>query len=410
MRVHYIDPDRRAAEYRVLAQRFGIGTLTSPDGMAASDVAAVVVAGEHNWKITRDDLLSFNYDMGGQGSVDVEAERALTGAIIEATTGEPTQVCVTSGHGEWDLSAGGERGLAGVRDLLDRDNVELRSIQTLGGRAVPSECDAVFVVGPARAFAEDEVASIERYLKGGGNAMLALDPILEAEAIRPTGFERMLREHGIELDASVVLELDPEHLLSRSPIEAFVVTDYGDHPTTARLAPMGIPTVMLVSRSVRPTDGSNATTLVRTTEHGYAETDLSQLASDAELTPGPEDVRGPVSLGVATQIERSRDGAGEGEGARDDESGGRLIVLGDSDWLAGDFLGQPHFANMDLHGASTGWLTHRRALISIAPRTSDLAAVVMTEGDIKGVFVRVILLMPLAMILLGFSVWWSRRS
>jgi hypothetical protein len=87
------------------------------------------------------------------------------------------------------------------------------------------------------------------------------------------------------------------------------------------------------------------------------------------------------------------------------------VVLGDSDWLTGDFLGQPRFANMDLLGAFTGWLTQRRALMdAIEPRSSDIAAVVMTEGDLQGVLVRVILLMPLAMILLGFSVWWSRRA
>jgi hypothetical protein len=409
VRVHYVDPDRQTAQYRVLAQRFGIGTLTGADGVAASDVAAVVAAGERNWKITRDDLLSFNFDEGGGSSVDVEAERALTGAILEATTGRPTQVCVTAGHGEWDLSGGGRRGLAGVRDLLDRDNVELRAIQTLGGRAVPSECDAVYVIGPDHAFAADEVASLEGYLGRGGNVMLALDPVLEGERIRPSGFESMLREHGITLDASVVLELDSQRLLSANPIEAFVVTDYGEHPTTSRLAPMAVPTVMLVARSVRPADGSNATTLIRTSPQGYAESDLSQLAADSELSPGPDDVRGPVSLAVATQVARA-EGAEAGAREGEDEPGGRLVVVGDSDWLTGEFLGQPQFANMDLLGGFTGWLTHRRALISIAPRTSDVAAVVMTEGDLDGVFVRVILLMPLAMILLGFSVWWSRRA
>ncbi|MBC7171269.1 MAG: GldG family protein [Polyangiaceae bacterium] len=405
VRVRQIDPHRQSAEYRVLAQRFGIATLTGQDGTAASDVAAIVVAGDRNWKITRDDLLTIGFDEGGARSVDVEAERALTGAIVEATTGRPTNVCATTGHGEWDLSAGGERGLSGVREVLERDNVEMRAVETLGGRAIPETCDALFVVSPERAFSAEEVQSIDSYLARGGNVFLALDPVLEGERIRPTGLEAMLRRHGIELDASVVLELDPERLLSSSPIEAFVVTDYGEHETTSRLARIQVPTVMLVARSVRPVEGSAASPIVRTTSRGYAERNLAELSADQELAPSADDVRGPVSLGVATEVARTSGGA-EGEG----EAGGRLVVVGDADFLLGEFLAQPQFANVDVLSGITGWVTHRRALISIAPRTSDIAAVVMTEGDLRSVMIRVLVLLPLAVVLLGFSVWWSRRA
>lgn len=407
VRVREIDPHRRSAEYRVLAQRFGIATLTGEDGTAASDVAAVVVAGDRNWKITRDDLLSVNYDQSGASSIDVEAERALTGAIVEATAGRATKVCATSGHGEWDLSSTGQRGLAGVREVLDRDNVEMRSVETLGGRAIPDDCDALFVVSPERAFTDDEVQSIDRYLGRGGNVVLAFDPVLEGERVRPTGFEAALRRHGIELDASVVLELEPERLLQGSPIEAFVVTDYGEHESTSRLAPIQVPTVMHIARSVRPTEGSEAATIIRTTERGYAERNLAELSADAELTPSEGDVRGPVSLGVATRVARA---GGAGNAGGEGEAGGRLVVLGDADFLTAEFIRRPEFANVDLLSGITGWVTHRRALISITPRTSDIAAVMMTEGDLRSVMIRVLVLLPLAVMLLGFSVWWSRRA
>src|SRR5690606_25605456 len=156
------------SEYRVVAERLGIGSYaTDESGAPVSDVVVVVSAGERHWKITRDQLLSFNFDQGGAQTVDVEAERALTSAIVEATTGSATEVCVTTGHGEWDLSASGARGLGGVRQLLDDDNVSLRAIETLGGAAVPEDCEALFVVGPTRPFPSEEVAVIERYLRGG---------------------------------------------------------------------------------------------------------------------------------------------------------------------------------------------------------------------------------------------------
>ncbi len=413
VRVHRVDPHRQAAEFRVLAERFGIATLTSPDGaQTASDVAVVVVAGDRNWKITRDDLFSYAVTESGAPQIDVEAERALTGAIVEATTGRPTKVCATTGHGEWDLATSGERGLAGVRETLDRDNVEMRAIETLGGRAIPEDCDAVFVVGPDRAFAAEEVRAIDAYLGRGGNAFLAFDPIIDGERVRATGFESMLRRHGVELDPTLVLELDPRHLPPQGSPETFAVTDYGDHDVTARIAAVRVPSITSLARSVRPAESSEAATIVRTTERGFAARNLGQLVSSGELTPGPDDVRGPVSFGVATAVERvgadaERPAGGEG---RDEDRGGRLVVMGDADFLTSDLLADPSYANVDILSGITGWVTYRRALMSISPRTSDVAAVVMTEGDLQNVMIRVLVLLPLAVILLGISVWWGRRS
>jgi len=52
----------------------------------------------------------------------------------------------------------------------------------------------------------------------------------------------------------------------------------------------------------------------------------------------------------------------------------------------------------------------REALVSIAARKIDAQALVITEDGLLGIFLRVVLLMPLAALVLGVGVWWQRRT
>jgi len=410
--VHHVDPDRNASEYQILAQRFGLSAAMLESGEMSANAAAVVTRGERRWTITRDDLVGIDassFDDGDDGpKVDVKAEQALTGAIVQVTRGRPTKVCVSTGHGEWSLR-GAERSLYALQDELRRENVEMEEVETLGASTIPASCDALFVVAPARAFTDADAGVLRRYLDAGGNILLALDPVIDGDRVQPTGLEGILGELHIRVDASVVLEVDPSRLLPPgNPAGPFVVASYGEHRSTEALAAIGGGTLFALSRSVRPEDGSDATTLLLTSDAAWAETDLSQLASDREPEADGEDIRGPVSLAVALQLPRGPAAADEGDDQ--EPTGGRLVVVGDADWLQSQPLRDPRFANYDLASSLVGWLTEREALIAISPKRIDAEPMRIMEDDLGDLLFRLLVLMPGAVLLLGFATWWSRRS
>jgi hypothetical protein len=263
----------------------------------------------------------------------------------------------------------------------------------------------VFVVGPARAFSEKEADLLRRYLGGGGNVLLALDPVIEHDAVQPTGFEELVRGYGVRLDAALVLELNPERLLTPNTVE-FVVTEFGDHATTRGLSGRAA-VLMSLARSVTlvESDGRGEI-LLRTSDKAFGETRIADVMGGAEPVRGEGDVEGPVSLAVAVQV----GGDPEAAGAQGKKPGGRLVVVGDSDWLLGRVLDAPELANFHLASAWTGWLTEREALIAIPPKKVKRSDAMFTQDELAALRWKVAVLIPGAALFLGVAVWLNRRA
>ena len=91
--VEWVDPDRDRARYQVLADKFGIEAWMTGE-VTLSQVPVVVTAGDRKWKVERHQLIVEDFDSFEDTDghkLDLQSERALTGAILEVTTGEPTR-------------------------------------------------------------------------------------------------------------------------------------------------------------------------------------------------------------------------------------------------------------------------------------------------------------------------------
>lgn len=406
--VEWVDPDRDRARYQALADRFGIDSWLAGE-VTLSQVPVVVTSGERKWKVERHQLIVEDFDSfedTGGPKLNLQSERALTGAILEVTTGEPTKVCVAAGHGEWEIGAYGERSFDAVARELDWEKIEVEAFE-IRADDVPETCDALFVISPQRPFSKDEVAVVTRYLESGGNVLLSFDPVLKKEVLTPTGFEAALEERGIVVGADLVIENDTAQQLPGNPGDLFLVTNLGTHRLVDTIRKRGGGILLAVARSVDVTDGSDTEVLYRTSPMAVAETDIARaIDPKSEGAPTPPN---EVPLAVAWEYVPPL-----GEDLKpvkpDGPTPGRLLVVGDSDWMSAELLENPQLSNIDFLSTSAGWLTRREAMINIAPRKTNAHAVIMSDSDLMNLFFRVVVLLPLAAFIAGFGVWWSRRS
>ena len=414
--VHWVDPDRDAAQLVDMQRRFGLDAGRAEDGRVDTDAVVIASSGDKHWFLTHQDLFEAAED---DLHVRPREERALTRAIRSVLGGEKAsekpRLCFTIGHGELSLDARSDErdSLGGVRDLLEKDNYALVSVDA----AVPDAhepfagCAVAVLAGPRAPFTPAEADRLRAYLLQGGNLLAVVGPADAVDGTEPpAGLDPAIGPFGIGLDDVVVHDVDPEVSIPDTHGEGFFVTPRA-HPVTAALIPGSEdarpPRVAaFFARSLRhvSTPGAAAASdLLITTDGAYAKTSLAGAAGWTGAPPrDPGDRGGPFVLAMAA----------ERPAAASSPHGPRVVVIGSRFALAEENWKQPR----PLHGAAffidsaLSWLASRPEVVDVPDRAEVAVAMRLSEEGRAEVRRYVLVLMPLAVLLLGVAVWAWRRS
>jgi hypothetical protein len=418
--VRWLDPERNPAEVQRLVDQYGVTTRS-----------VVFTSGEQRRAVPADDLQELDFSsaqLGGQPEVSAfKGERLFTDALVDLTREEVPRVLFTTGHGELSLDGAAGRGLAGLMDVLGRDNFGLEEWSSREAEAVPEDADLVVIAGPTSAFLPGEIELLDSYLTSGGRLIVLIDPVFAPGAgggLVETGLEDWLAGYGVELGSDLVL--DPVNRVVGYGPETFVVDDYTAHPVTGSLGERGIPAIVSVARSVGSgtvPDGVSVVELLRTGRDAWGETDFDSVG---EAAAGDGEPAGPLPLAVAVEGSGPEDEApGEPEprsgsgpdaetGAPPDgesESAGmRLAVLGDSDLAAGLLVSNPGLGNSALLNNLFNWMVERRSLLGIPPKRPEQVRLSMTPNELRWSVLGVTLILPGLAVIFGLWVWRRRRK
>lgn len=416
LNVHYIDPDKDSLALEELRRRFRIETAPRGDGHVATDALAVVARGERHWFIAPTDLVEV--EDGDEARVRPREEQSLTHAIRQVTAGEKARVCFTEGHGELLLSDRGERGILAFRELLEKDNYEVRGVDTtLPDAFEPYEgCRVVVAAAPRGPFSEVEANRLRTYLMEGGNLLAALGPIADADkdAFQSAGLEDALAPFGVVLDSDVVVEKESSKALPDARGAAFFA-EARVHATTGNLVrredrPPPPKVLVQFARSMHASLEPNVprpAALLESSKDSFGLRKLSSVGNFTEIpTRTSEDLRGPLVLAMAS--DRLKAEGGKDATAR----GGRVVVLGSSRFFDERTLRDP----LPVRGAaillenSLAWLAARPAILDVPARASLAAGMRMSEESRDEVRRYVLFYLPMAGSFMALAVALWRRS
>ena len=336
-----------------------------------------------------------------------DLEFRLISAIVKMTTMERPGLAFLTGFD----SQGPETFPSFARAVSER--YDLQTID-LNVDTVPDlsrdSFDIVMVAGPQRPIGAPAVEAIASFIDAGGAAFFLIDKHQvspESPMMYPvfTGLEELLQEKGIGTDAGVILDHGSNSKISMGRQGIFnVVRAYplwpiavrGDpHTTTRDLSNLtaGWATVLTI------TDSTTVQPLWVTTELGAIQAPGGIIMPDALLEPDPDDFQ-TLTLAVAVDPAAADDSGppAEGEGSA---RGGRMIVIGDVDFLQEQFL-QANPQNLVFALNAVDWLAQDEALIGIRSKlrtppvlafTSEFQSLALKWGNLVGV--------PLLFIALG---------
>ncbi|MBN1270000.1 MAG: GldG family protein [Kiritimatiellae bacterium] len=389
VRIEWVDPDRDLARAEELLKVYDV----------AQPNVVVFDAGGRSKYVGPDDIVEYDYEPMRFGQpprrVAFKGEQAFSSAIQNITQARKPVVYFLQGHGERDLEDHDPRtGYSALKRAIERDNIEVRTLQLGEVRAVPAEADALIIGGPKRRISRAELDVISDYVEQNGRLLVLVD------AMDDTGLDDLLLPWGVRVGNDIVV--DASRTLSGREL---FVTEYGAHPITERLK--GVTSIFYIPRSVEPLAGSGAaggladkprvTVLASCSASGWAESDLT----DGRMKFDPEwDLPGPV--GVAVAVEK---GAVPGINVQIQPT--RIVAVGDSDFVSNGALTG---GDLDFFMSALNWLLERETLMAIAPKPIEESRLVMSARDLALLFWAVVVGLPAGVAVIGLLVWWRRRK
>lgn len=328
--------------------------------------------------------------------VSTANEAYLAGGILRVVRGKPRQILFVTGHGERPLrEPGSGRSYWTIVRALLAENATTSPIDLGVSASIPSSVAAVVVAGPRTDLLPAELAVLRAYLDGGGSLLLLVDP-----APLPALGEFVAR-YGARLGEDILV--DRHNRLLNAEDLAIIVPHYRMHPVTA---PTDVPAILFGARTVDAVDpevGAEATVVARSLETAWATPEIEAALEDTIAYQPTRDRMGPNSVMVAVSL------APGGVAAR----GGRLVVIGDSDFASDDYVDLK--GNRDLVLNAISWLTDEDALIARRPRelaeiARPLSPLVLTEKQARSFFLMAVVAEPGLILLAGIAVVVRRRK
>ena len=326
IRVEYADVDRE----RELAIRYGVIKLGT----------VVVLSGDTFRKI------------------EDPNEQALTTAILQVTSDESRLVCFLAGHGERGLADEAPGGLSRLNAILVASNYRTQQISLLEGD-VPEDCAAVVVAGARQEYSAEELDRLTAYTGRSGRIAFLLD-------LAPSpSFHDWLTARGIEpLDASVV-DVSGEGRSVGGGARTPLALGYGSHAITREF---GVATIYDGVRPLRVLEqaelGGRPVMLAQTGPRSYS---TASTEAQPRFDPARGDTQGPLTLAAATALGASSRPAQQA----------RLVVYGDSDFIANSFLARQ--GNRDFFLRALAWLLGEEEATVVAVDARENRRIELTE-------------------------------
>ena len=324
------------------------------------------------------------------------SEEDLTGAIIRDLKNTTRTVCFVTGSGEHQIDDSGRSGYSRLKDLLGKDNYQGKSIDLLQKAEVPSDCTVLVVGGPRGDYQQPEVDALKKFVEDGGRVLLMIDPPLKIgreEVGDNDALTALLASWGVTPNKDLILDFNPVGQLAGLGPQVALVTQYNTHPIVKEMK--GSATGFPLSRSLEAKNGDK-TSVEQLFSSSESSLSTSKLDSDRIDPADPKNKKGPLVIGAAGTYKSGKE-----------NSQGRFVVVGSSQWAANGFLA--FNGNRDLALNALNWLSSDEDLISIRPKEPEDRKLTMTKAQVRWVGITSLLLIPLIVIGTGISIWWRRR-
>lgn len=369
--------------------------------------AIIIENGEKSKTLYSDDL--YTYDSSYQ-TIDLTEEK-ITSAILNVTSEKIANVYFLSGYSDYSLEYSG--GMYYLASYLKDEVLNYQTLDILVKGSIPEDCDTLVITTPKKDFDELTTNEITKYINNGGK-ILWLNASYSEQKDLPN-VNKILALYGINpFEVGYVYETDN----SRTALgyASCIVEDLGSTDIAKKLTDAVLlnATKINVNTDELTNLGVTEQAIISTSSTSYFRKNVSNTASG---TDGDEQggftVGGIFTKKISKGTEENEDETSENN-SEENAITSTLVIFGDNNFVSDIqitsqvnpmvFLAN----NKDLMLNSIAYLTNNDEDITIRKDYTKSSDFTPTDGQ-KLTIVRIIFIVPIAIILLGFIVWQVRR-
>lgn len=328
-------------------------------------------------------------------------EEKITNALVKLTESRTLPIYFVKGHGEKSIDDFSDQGIGRIKDELTKQAFEGRTLFLPQQKEIPADAAAVVIPGPRMDFAAQETEQLKKYVAKGGRCVFLVDP-----GAKLANLSRLLGEYGFSLPPLALIDQVSRALLG----DAFsiMVKDYSQHPI---MKDFELQTVFPLSRPIekgKAPQGATVEELVMSLPTSLA---IAESLISAKEINVQNAKRGPFTLAMAgsypVKDEKKKEeppAPGEPEAKKKE---GKIAVFGTSTFIDDRYLAA--YGNKDLFLNTLSWMAERENLISIRPRESKSAPLMLSQAQGRMAMLYCLFILPGAVIIAGILMLFRRR-
>ena len=333
--------------------------------------------------------------------IDSLSEHAISNALLRLNRRDNQQVVFLTGHGERDINGSGingndKRAYTTLNQQLTEKGFNLSTINLLEN-PIPANTKLLVIAAPVNNYLAGEITQLENFINNGGNLLWLADP---GEL---QGLDSLATSFGLQLQDGVIIDnnTDLRQTLNIQHPAIIPVTEYFPHIITNTIR---YNTLFTLARGISPLSKKNTVNNWQAealfNSYGKSWSETGGLTEEMVFDSSAGDIAGPVTIAVA--LHRAAVQNGEQAGTQ------RLVVVGDSDFLADTYIGSG--ANLDLGLNIFNWLIGDDDFIAIEVKPSPDIKLVLNDTQLSIIGFGFFLIIPLLLLITGFYIWYKRKN
>lgn len=337
---------------------------------------------------------------GRRESLRALSEQTITTALQRLAFSGERVVRLLEGHGERRIDSPDQADIGEWVKELRNKGLKVEGLNLAGTAEIPADTSVLVIAGPRSKLLDGEVKIVRDYVAAGGNLLWLADPDGLA------GLEALSDDVAVQWQKGTVIYPDYEMMGTGHPAIVLAL-EYPQHVITQDLFENTVFPFAAALRGITDA-GWEQKPILTSFERSWLES--GSVEQEMTFNEADGDQLGPMMMGVAMHRELPSTAEAESEATNKEEDESRqqrVIVIGDSDFLANGFVN--NLGNMQLGINLVQWLSHSDTQLSIhiPPAPDNKLFIAPWAPMVYGLVFALIL--PLGLLSFGVGRWLIRR-